>query len=256
MNRLFASAALGAGLGLVILMGCSSSSSNGGGTNQPDSSTPPPPPPAPNPNPPPPPPPPPPAPPGDSGADVDINAPEVTINYMATCPDIIPCDVDPSGTWTLASGCIDSSIFAQAKQSCAGLMESGVTIKAKGISTITATTVSQKSQSDFKASLYLPTACVEGNGLTCTFVTAALKTAQFGAFDTANCKAHVGGGCDCDVEKVTVLSTTDTYTRAGGVLTTTGGDKFDYCVEPANTLTTRQQNKDGSKGPATFTATK
>lgn len=254
MNRWWTSAALGAGLGVAVMIGCGGSTNDTVGPKTDTDSgtppaTPPNPPPAPNPVPPPAPPP------TDGGKDSSINAPEVTINYMQTCPAFVPCDSDPKGTWTLKGGCIDSSIFDAAKANCPGLSESMVVIKAKGITTIDAVNVSQQSESTFSARVNVPASCKPSPAVTCSMIGAFLMTAQGGGFDTATCTGATD--CSCDVTKTTTSMSTSTYTTNGaGVLTTAGGDKFDYCVDPANTFTTRQQNTNGTPGPATFTATK
>ncbi|HEY8072967.1 MAG TPA: hypothetical protein VIF62_02625 [Labilithrix sp.] len=259
MNRARLGALLG-GAGIVaIAIGCGGSTSaidsNGGGDS--GAPTPPPPPPAPPPAPQPAPPPPP----SDAGNDVDdIAAPTVTIQYMASCPAFTPCDASPLGTWTLQGGCISSTLFADAKSSCPGFDVTNVTITAKGITTIDATTVSQKSHSDFTGKIFLPSSCTMGvSGAGCAFVGPYLQMAQYGGFDTATC-ADSGNaskpGCLCDVTKATTTSSSDTYTFTAGLMTTGSGLKYDLCVNPASTLTIRQQNTNGTPGPATFTAMK
>jgi hypothetical protein len=160
----------------------------------------------------------------------------------------------------LTGGCITPAFFSDAKTQCPGLDITNVTITAKGITTIDATTVSQKSHSDFSAKIYLPSTCTMGiTGASCAFVNSYLTMPQYGAFDTASCAdSGMPGhpGCLCDVTKATTTASSDTYTFSGGVMATSSGARFDICVDPANTLVTRQQNTNGTPGPATFTAMK
>jgi hypothetical protein len=255
MNRWWTCAVLGASAGLVFFAGCSGSSDTTTGTTPgPDSGTHAPPP-APNPAPPNPPPPPPPT---DGGNDTGLNAPEVTIDYMQTCPAFTPCDTDPTGSWTLTGGCVDSSLFTAAKANCPGLTESNVVIKSKGLSTITATTITQQSETNFTGKLFVPNSCKPSPSVTCTLIGNFLTAPppNGGGFDSATC-ADAAGGCDCNVAQKTVTSSSGPYTKSGGVITATStGDEYDYCVNPANTLTTRQRNQNGTPGPATLTATK
>ncbi len=255
-------AALGAGLVVAIAIGCGGSTSSTIDSTDGGSSGAPAPPPPPAHPPPPPPPPGPPPPPLDAGKDAgNIDAPTVTIQYMTTCPSFTPCDASPVGTWKLSGGCISSAIFADVKTTCPNFDVTNVTITAKGITTITATNVSQMSHSDFSGTVYVPATCSKGvSGANCPLLDSALTMPMYGGFDTATCvdsgKNGVNAGCNCDVTKATDSSSSDTYTFASGVMTTGAGLKFDVCVNPANTLTTRQQNTNGTPGPETFTATK
>lgn len=188
----------------------------------------------------------------DANFDADtIDAPEVNIDYSATCPAFTKCDSNPVGKWKTTGGCVSSTLFDDAKSNCPGIAESAVTIKAKGIVDITATNVSRQAKISIGAHIQLPKSCAMG--APCSLVPVALKQAQYGGFDTATCSDD-GTNCQCDVTKIITDASGDTYTNDNaGTLTTGAGEKYDFCVT-AGVLTYRKADSAGTQEPATFTA--
>ncbi len=188
----------------------------------------------------------------DASFDADsINAPEVSIDYLATCPAFTKCDSNPVGVWKTTGGCVSSSVFDSAKGQCAGLQESNVVITAKGIIDITATNVSRQAKITLNAHIQVPKSCAPIAD--CGLIAIGLKQQNYGNFQTATCTDD-NTNCQCDVGKVITDASANTYTKDNtGTLTTGAGEKYDYCVE-GGVLTYRKSDSAGTEELATFTA--
>ena len=226
LNRSFALAVMVTLAGAVCWAGCSGDDgATPGNTADPDAGTP-------NGN--------------DAGADdsggntpVDSGTPEdsgpaatVDIAY-GTCPAFTKCGGDIVGTWKVTGGCVGSDAFADAKAQCAGLQESDVVIKASGTVVATATKVQRTTTVTLSAKVAIPKTCAQGI-TNCALIGAGLQSGALpGApkFDTATC-TEAGTSCNCTVAVTVDEKTDDSYTAAGGVVTTTNPTRtFDYCVD-------------------------
>jgi hypothetical protein len=196
----------------------------------------------------------------DSGSDGAITVPgtEQTVQY-GSCTTFAPCGGDPKGTWTYAAGgCLDEFDLS----SCAGATVTNTSIKVKGQVTIAATTLDRVAQITAGATVGIPQSCVDAIPIpafrTCSGIETGLKLAPptGPGFDTATCTSKgVGQGCDCVVSKTTVDQKSTTYTVAGNTITTAGGDTYDFCVNPASTMTYRETTP-GVQQAATLVMTK
>ena len=175
-----------------------------------------------------------------TGADDDAGSKEdsgdftgVDISY-GKCPDFTKCGGDIVGSWTVSGGCVPDDAFAGAKAQCEGLQESDVVIKANGTVVATATTIERKVNVHVSAKVTVPKSCSPLPD--CSLIAAGLQTGALpGApkFEKATC-ADSGANCDCDVAGTVAEETTDDYTAADGVVTTTdaSGDRtYEYCVQ-------------------------
>lgn len=83
---------------------------------------------------------------------------------------------------------------------------------------------------------------------------AAFVKGQTG-FDSVTCVAGGdAGSCDCDVANTFTQITSDTYTKNGNTITTSGGEEYVFCVT-GNQLQ-YAQSKPADAYPVTFQLTK
>ncbi len=173
------------------------------------------------------------------GGDKDAGFEGVDITY-GKCPDFTKCGGDVTGSWKVKGGCVPDDAFAELKETCQGLVESDVVIKANGTVVATATTIDRKTNIHVSAKLAIPKSCspvpdcsLIASGLQSGFLPGAPK------FEKATC-TDSGTSCNCDVTGTFSEQANDEYTTANDVLTTKDPERtFDYCVKDS-TLTYRE----------------
>lgn len=183
----------------------------------------------------------------DAGTDGPVSVPgtEQSVKY-GSCATFTPCGGDPKGKWTYAAGgCADAFNLSR----CPGATVTNPTIKVKGEVTIGATTLDRVAQVTASANVGVPQSCVDALAplpTTCSVFAAALTAA---IFDVATCTSKgAGQGCDCAVSYTTIDQQSTTYTANGNTITTAGGETYDYCVNPASTLTYRETGANVKQG--------
>jgi len=162
----------------------------------------------------------------------------VDISY-GNCPEFTKCGGDIVGSWSVSGGCASGDAFAGAKAQCEGLQESDVVIKANGTMVATATTIERKVTVHVSAKVTIPKSCspVPDCNLIATGLQTGVGISGAPKFETATC-TDAGANCDCDVAGTMTEETTDDYTAADGVVTTTAesGDRtYEYCVQENKT---------------------
>lgn len=165
--------------------------------------------------------------------DAGIDAPIVDIQY-GSCTTFTPCASDPTGTWEFTSGgCVDAlSIDICKEMKISDLKVQGTLTHEAGSYTRNAATTGTVS---------IPGSCLEMLPIKdCALAEMGLKGAPPNGlgFDAAKCGADGTGGCTCSVAKKEAK--TGTYTVENGSTIRTDDDRtYDFCVNPAETLTFR-----------------
>lgn len=181
--------------------------------------------------------------------DSGIDAPVVDVQY-GSCTTFAPCTSDPLGTWVYTTGgCVD----ALANDFCADAKISG--IKVQGTMSYDGTKYAQDVATTGTVSV--PGSCLEKLPIkNCALVEIGLTTPppDGPGFDAAKCAANGTGGCTCSVAKKE--SRTGNYTiENGSTLRTDDNRTYDFCVQPADTLTYRDTSQ-GAAIPATLVLSK
>jgi hypothetical protein len=171
----------------------------------------------------------------DAGVDASVNAPEVNVTF-GQCTALVPCGGDPIGTWKMSAGCVDESAFDDLKQLCPTATASNVVIKARGLVTVTAATISRETQTQTTATIAIPQACLaQVPGGSCQLLAVGLTSPppQGAGLAKATCTSDGAGGCNCDIEDGEILRETSAYTVNGNTISTVGppARTFDFCVD-------------------------
>ncbi|MEZ4260320.1 MAG: hypothetical protein R3B36_14695 [Polyangiaceae bacterium] len=193
----------------------------------------------------------------DAGVDASVNAPEINVTF-GQCTPLVPCGGDPIGAWKLSAGCIDESAFDDLKQLCPTATTSNVVIKARGLVTVTAATISRETQTATTATIGIPQACLaQVPGGSCQLLALGLTSAPpTGAgLDKATCTSDGAGGCNCNIEDGEIIRESSAYTVAGNTISTVGppARTFDFCVDQGKFTYT--ETTQGAT-PGTFELTK
>jgi hypothetical protein len=152
-----------------------------------------------------------------------------------TCKSVAACGGDLVGQWKITDNCVTGTVDLSTV--CAGITATiDLTIIGSGAYNADLT-YTQTGTNNGTVHYQFPTACIGTQ--TCVQVQSNLLSTTSGAqmgmtFSSAVCRSS-GGGCACDaVTTSSSANETGTYTKAGGVLSTTHDGKTDtakYCVE-------------------------
>ena len=197
---------------------------------------------------------------GDSGGDtsmadtsVPLSCAASTIRIEDVCPEFTACGGDLVGDWCYADICITKSDLLQAALDMAGAVIPDCTVDlievrsstgtAMGTVSIDATMVTRQVMTMATGTFFLPDPeCVLVN---CAATAGAINGAL--GPGAATC-SMASGGCDCDINFMSMADEMDAYTLAGNTIVLTDGRVFDYCVEGGGELRFSQQPPAGGGG--------
>ncbi len=176
--------------------------------------------------------------------DVTVSQTAATISF-GSCQAAAACGGNVQGTWDYSGGCIDDP-FAAVKQQCPSATSSNVQGSVAGTVNFVGDSLFRKAKATFSGTITLPAACTMGAPC------ATIQSAMSSAFDSVTCTGTTS--CDCVVKSHTDVDDGSTFTVSGNTLTTSGGNRYDFCVKGGQ-MTERQTDSSATE-PGNFSLTK
>jgi len=171
-----------------------------------------------------------------------------TLSVESTCGGAVTaCGGNVEGkTLALESWCVTSdSLNTRIRSVCsAASIGSASTGSASGSVSFSAGSFTLDLQGQASVDVGFPNACTFGQ-------CGALESSLTGAGLFGNCGSDGSGGCFCTVERFFTVKDSGTYTVSGTTITTSSGQKFDYCLGSSG-LTLEQTSGSATVGAATF----
>lgn len=160
---------------------------------------------------------------GDAGALGDPAwVPLTVLTDGSTCPPLVACGGDVTGTWDVSGGCFAVDLSAIDRCPTASASATG---QARGRVTFDGTTARRVAQSEVDVQIFVPALCARFVPGGC----AAIETQIQAATPDAACTTQTDMSCLCQARQLNVIDDTDRYTTTATQIVGTA-KRWDYCI--------------------------